>query len=489
MSKCEWYEAEKEGLAMLLEKRGKAFAISELVQNAWDADGVTEVVVSLQPIKNSPTALLQVEDDSPDGFRDITHAYTLFAQSEKKADPTKRGRFNLGEKLVLACCVNAEVITTTGHVVFEENGKRRSGKQRTNIGSRFIARIRATREELVEIEEHFFKLLPPTGIVTSFNGKTLEKRETVHVFCATLATEVADDQGNLRPTKRRTQVEIYEPRDGEIPHLYELGIPVVEMGDRWHVNVCQKVPLNMDRDNVTPAYLRKLRVHVLNEMFDLINEEDATTWCRDAVADKDVDDEAVQASLDLRFGQQRVIYDPTDPEANKLAVSKGYTVIHGRQLSKQEWENVKRVGAALPAGQVTPSPKPYSDDPNAKPVDIIPRDKWTAEQITVCRYVEKLGRSLLNVDVHICIVNTTNNFAACYGKGKLDFNLKRLGKAFFLGVAEKNLDAIDRLHDLLIHEFAHHYSIDHLSSEYHDACTRLGAKLVRLALGSQPLLP
>jgi hypothetical protein len=67
-------------------------------------------------------------------------------------------------------------------------------------------------------------------------------------------------------------------------------------------------------------------------------------------------------------------------------------------------------------------------------------------------------------------------------------NLKRLGKSFFKSVAEHDLKTIDRLHSLLIHEFAHHYSTDHLSSEYHDACTDLGAKLVRIVLGKTPLV-
>jgi hypothetical protein len=38
------------------------------------------------------------------------------------------------------------------------------------------------------------------------------------------------------------------------------------------------------------------------------------------------------------------------------------------------------------------------------------------------------------------------------------------------------------VNDLLIHEFGHEYSGDHLSSSYHDALTRLGAKMTELAL-------
>ena len=99
----DWFTVDKDGLAKVLGRRGKAFAVLELIQNAWDAPGTTRVEVTLQPAPQA-RALLAVEDNSPDGFSDLTHAYTLFKESPKKADPAKRGRFDVGEKLVLAIC-------------------------------------------------------------------------------------------------------------------------------------------------------------------------------------------------------------------------------------------------------------------------------------------------------------------------------------------------------------------------------------------------
>jgi hypothetical protein len=65
---------------------------------------------------------------------------------------------------------------------------------------------------------------------------------------------------------------------------------------------------------------------------------------------------------------------------------------------------------------------------------------------------------------------------ACYGDGKLDFNLFRLGHKWFQqGITEE----VDQL---LIHEFGHHFSGDHLSEEYHDGLCRLGAGLKALAM-------
>ena len=42
--------------------------------------------------------------------------------------------------------------------------------------------------------------------------------------------------------------------------------------------------------------------------------------------------------------------DPSDPEANKLAVSQGYTVVHGGMMSSAAWQNAKTASAILPAG-------------------------------------------------------------------------------------------------------------------------------------------
>ena len=39
---------------------------------------------------------------------------------------------------------------------------------------------------------------------------------------------MADDQGVMRPRVRKTHVAIFEALPGEVPGLYEMGLPVVE---------------------------------------------------------------------------------------------------------------------------------------------------------------------------------------------------------------------------------------------------------------------
>lgn len=144
------FEVDRKGLAKLVEKRGWAWVVHELVQNGWDEDGVTEVRVGLAPIAGKPEALLVVEDDAPEGFRSLAHAYTLFAESYKKADAEKRGRFNLGEKLVLALAIEAEIATTKGTITFRGE-ERIEARRRTERGSVVTARFRMTHAECREL--------------------------------------------------------------------------------------------------------------------------------------------------------------------------------------------------------------------------------------------------------------------------------------------------------------------------------------------------
>src|SRR5439155_3396882 len=87
----EWFKVDTEGLAQILERKGKEFALFELIQNAWDEPGVTKVTILFESQGRSHT-LLVVEDDASEGFKDLSHAFTLFAQSAKKTNPEQRGR-------------------------------------------------------------------------------------------------------------------------------------------------------------------------------------------------------------------------------------------------------------------------------------------------------------------------------------------------------------------------------------------------------------
>lgn len=326
-----WFDVDRSGLGKQAEEQGKGRLVGELVQNALDEAGVTRVEITLSAVAGRPLADLTVEDDSPEGFRNLADAYTLFAESYKRTNPEQRGQFNLGEKLVIACCEMATISTTKGTVLFDpQEGRIEKPRQKRERGSVFQGRMRMTREEMEEVGNYLRCLLLPETIAATFNGERLKSRKALHVFPATLPTVVSDCNGIMRTRDRKTEIAILEVQAGETATLYEMGLPIVETSDKWHVNVGQKVPLNKDRNNVTPAYLRAVRTLVLNEMHAKLEQSDANeTWVRQASSDPDCSHEAIETVLDLRFGERRAAYDPSDPESDKTWVSKGGTVVYG----------------------------------------------------------------------------------------------------------------------------------------------------------------
>lgn len=492
-----WFEADRKGLAKLVERRGggdgwgsqgggKIALLLELIANALDADGVTRVEVVLEPEPGVPLATVVVRDDAPDGFADLSHAWTLFAESSRKAYANKRGRFNFGEKLVLALCNEASIISTKGAVMFDGRG-RSSMKARRDRGTEFQGIARITRAELAEIQAGLKRILVPKGVTLLVNGERLPSRTPLKTIEATLPTEISDDEGTLRRSARKTTVDIYETLPGEIAMLYEMGMPVVETGDKFHVDAQQKVPLNMDRDNVTPGYLRDVRTLVVNAMHDRLTEDDGNaTFVNEAMGDEKASPEAINKALDLKFTEKRAIWDSSDLEANMNLESQGYTLIKGGQLTKEQWANAKKHDQTLkPAGQIAPTKKALFG-PGGKDT-WVPREKWTPAMHRVVEYAIDVCNDLLDRPVHVGILSDiTESWAACFGNQGLVFNLGRLGHAFFNECAHGPTDCLNQL---LIHELGHGMpgGENHLAEAYHEGLCKLGSKLARLALAKPGL--
>lgn len=472
---AKWFEADKEGLGKLLRRRGIAFGVIELIQNAFDEDS-TEVRVNLTKIPGRRQRYqLMVTDDNPEGFKDLSHAYTLFAESTKKDDPLKRGRFNLGEKLVLALCEEASISTTKGTVYFEANGERRQARQKLESGSTFLGEIIMSEDEYQDVVKKIETIITPPEISLYFNGGYVSRRHPVRSFDVDLPTVRSDADGNLTPTRRITEVEIFEPLSQNEPAMiYEMGLPIVGTGDRFDVNIGQKVPLNMSRDNVTPAYLREVRTAVLNHTYDLIEDEEANgTWVKTALEDKRVRPEAVQGVLTKLYGEERVVYDPTDTEANARAIDLGASLIHGRSFSKAAWSNIRekdRQGTP-PAGVAYPTPKPFH--PDGAPLKILEEEDWTPEIRNVVAYAKWLATELMGRKISVVIADDPNwKFGGAYGDGRLTINRRRHGP----------FKVNEGVNAFLIHEFGHQFESSHLSDNYHRALCKLGARFGRLAL-------
>jgi hypothetical protein len=347
-----WFSVDKSGLAAILERRGKAFALFELCQNSYDSE-TDRLRISLEPLPGAPYARLEVEDWGT-GFVDLEHAYTMFARSERASDPVKRGRFNLGEKLVLSICRKAHIVTTKGSLTFDT--ERRQGGDRREKGTLFEAEIRMTRVEYDEVCRAVRRIIPP--VPTTFNGNLIEPPALVCRFETKLPTEWADMEGVIHRSVRLSSVEVYEAGEGD-GEVLELGIPVVEAEFPYKANVLAKVPLGLDRDSVTPAFMKALQAALLNHVHEQLGaEEAAKPWVQEAVGDARATPDAVKDVIAKRFGEHAVVATPGDVLANSAAARAGYTVVHGGALSPEVWANVRKMGILPAAATVFPSPKP-----------------------------------------------------------------------------------------------------------------------------------
>ena len=299
--KNSWLEIDKDGLSKTLGQKDKVFLLTEMVSNAWDED-ITQVEVSLTRPDENGFSWLRVTDNSPTGWADLSHSHTMFAESVKKGKSEKRGRFNAGEKDVLALAIEAKLTTVKGQVLFNEDGTRTEGTETREVGSEFAGKFRLTMEEYEHICNYAKLLIPPTGIITLFNSSPITHRKPAGTFTEVLPTPLADREGVMRNTERKATVNLYKRLPGEVAMIVELG------DDLWHVNVMQKVPLSRDRDNVNPSYLRKIRVGVLNAKFKELKDEAtiSAAWVRDAVGSPKSSDKAVTHFMKTSYGEKFV---------------------------------------------------------------------------------------------------------------------------------------------------------------------------------------
>jgi len=466
-----WFEVDRAGLKELQDGKPKSFLVRELVSNALD-ENVTKVTITHHYEKD--TAMIGVSDDSPEGFKNLKDAFTLFASCYKRPDATKRGRFNLGEKQAFAMCDKAIISTTKGTVVFDKKG-RHLQRATTQTGTDVTVFVKMTKTEYYEVVAFLGKLIPPFGIsiiVSSIGGCDYELvwPEPIHQFNATLPT-VALINGALRGTRRNTVIRLYQRefrlREEIKPAmLYEMGIPVCEIDCDYHINVGQRVPMGIDRDTVSEAYLKHLYAEVLNVVYTEITEDNSSkSWVRVASTDDRVSKDALQSVIAKRYGDKVVVATPNDPLANDDAIASGYRVIHGSELSPEEWASIKSFGLIDSShevfGHISVTSTAVEETPG---------------MVQVRALVQRVARTYMGVEVRVAFVESGASNSAQYGNQAVTFNVSQLGKDFFN--LQYNLTGIL---DLTMHELCHEYG-HHTEIAYHTHLTSMGSNLIQKAI-------
>lgn len=456
-----WFEADVEGLRAIQLGKPKFYALREIIQNAFD-EQVTTCDVKTE-FRNGKASFI-VEDNSPIGFRDLKDAFTLFKDCYKRSDPTKRGRFNIGEKQAFSICDNAEIHTTKGTVIFDRTGRRETFSKRP-VGTEVKMTIKMTRQEYEEILAYFQVLIVPKTIKFIVNGAVLFSEEPFKVFEANLMTEFLRESQMVR-TMRNTEVKLYILKWKAF--LYELGIPICEIDCTYSIDMSQRVPMSSDRDSVSQAYLRDLFAEVLNHTYEsLVPEQSSDVWVREATSDERISKEAFKQVIKQRYGDKVVIATPTDPISIDDALSNGYRVVYGSEMSKAEWNNVKK-------DELVQSSHTVFGAQLVSATPIIPNENMLA----VKSLAQKIALRFLGINVTVKFVSCkeATTLAQYNSETKtLTFNVSKLGTDFF-----QTPVSIETL-DLIVHELGHEHGL-HTESAYHETITKLAGQLVMVAL-------
>jgi hypothetical protein len=473
-----WFEVDKDGLRTLQDGKDKSFVLRELVQNAWDEDiHKCEVKMEVGELgKRVRTLVITVEDDGA-GFRELKDAYTLFANTYKRPDATKRGRFNLGEKQAFSVALWAVVETTTGTVKFTENGRINRPSERREKGPRVAVAIKATDAEIEEIKHFATLLIPPKDVVFTvgfwnlggfgkLGGMEFPTRTPFKVFDVILPTELMTN-GRMTTTQRMTQVAVYHKDTDGKAHLYEAGIPVCEIECDYSINVNQRIPLSVDRDKVSAAYLKHLLAEVLNETYESITKENASAgWVRIAASDSRVVPEAVKQVVQQRFGEKACVASPNDMISVDDAISNGYNVVHGSEMSAEEWENIRKANALQ-------SSHALFGKGEATDVEEIPESEISQDARIVAELAKRVAKVGLGIDIAVRFIESGQVSSAasfCPLPKTLTFNTSQLNARWF------RHDNREEQLRLIIHEVGHDEGM-HTEQAYHEAICKIGAML------------
>lgn len=468
------FEINSKGFAELQAGRPKWSFVRELISNAFD-EKITICNVTITKEGRKP-AVIVVEDDG-EGFRDLRDAYTLFAPTPKRSDPSVRGRFNLGEKEFAAIAKEMRIDTTTGGVHFIDGKRKRINKKREK-GTVVTVRVNWSQSDIEEIDKMIRLIIVPDGVTFYYLKNTSSENESVIITSpgwidsteAKLRTTLFSS-GAMRPTTRTTVVDVYELHDEqESGWIHELGIPIQMIDCPYNIDVNQKVPMNANRDTVSDYYLKDIYALTLNMTADRLDENDVSdTWVHTATEDELANEQTIKTVHDKRY-KDAVLWS-SDATANERAREDGKEIIHSRYLSAAEKNRFKTVG--LVSASVNYGTSAIAAD------SILYKD-WTDGMSKLNRLVEWMGQMLCGVGIVVRYIDEPRiSSEASYANSTITFNLAKFGR--------KNTEPPygSTVIGMIIHELAHRRGHEHYDKAYLNELYRLAGEAVVLALDDQ----
>ncbi|RLB48530.1 MAG: ATP-binding protein [Deltaproteobacteria bacterium] len=440
MTRRDWFEISHDGWRQLSASRPLGRLLLEAIQNAFD-----ERAQRIQ-VRLGPTAI-EVVDDAEGGFGDERLVYTVFL-SEKRQDPTRRGRMGRGLKELIASMEAATVETVGTTIEFNDAG-RRTRRNRRKRGTRLVLRRQFLPDELASARALLGACIPPRDVMLRVDGQVVSRPELVLELPSQELETVVVSERVERAELRSTSVSVYMPREGETPQVYEMGLPVETWLVPWHVDVAQRIPLLEGRDGVPSRFKLALEATLLEAMISrYLDKRDLRgDWVQDVISRWPVKTSLLEAYVSKVFPRGAVLGGTN--RANDRAQQIGAHVIEASVISH---------GAYLALGRVLETSDDYVRRRAAEfeGEDVEPDE----EQIAFAAAVRWLARRVAGRVIRVGFFARDPNDAGLLEDAVTDLDTKEI--RFNTRASLRFDDLLDaRTLGLVLHEIAHLETAEH----------------------------
>lgn len=464
------FQISNEGWTRMNAGRSASDLIREAVSNTFDADGVTEVRVSIYP------GLAIIEDNSPTGIGDPNLVSTVF-MTDKSDSATKRGRKGRGLKELISAARTA-LVDTIGYTIKFGEGRTVLANDRT-LGTKITVDVpRWDGAEVEKARAYLHRIIPPPGVRFEVNDIQINTRRTRCTFNHNLKTHVVVN-GVQKDTYLPTNVNVVNLAKGETEGwIYEMGIPIHPVKTKFHIDVQQRVPLNDNRDVVDSYYVSGLYGHLLSDMIDSLSLGALKQeWAQQGITH--VYDNSVKEKIVRKmFGDMRKLAVKTQHKrANDVAQQAGFQVIDIKTLSS----GMEELVASIVSDTETIAKRLEESQPQTF-VDGGLVDPGGRVEMVV-RY---LGKQLLKRDLSTYFFKRTMDYTGHLRAAEFDDSRDCIGFNVNAG-----LPLHDPLHpnilSLVVHELAHAKTPLH-NEEHAEEMQRLSGLLATLCLTQRDAL-
>jgi len=489
------FEVDAEGYRAQMAEMKPVKTVYELVANANDEDSVEEFTVNIRWVDGE--TVIEYQDNGA-GFEKISDVWTLYGHSTRRSDPTKSGRFNLGEKefLVLSKYATVEtfdkqekkrrkfVFQNNSRVEVKPDGKKGKYGLPNTQGTLIEARFdRWDHDQFKEICHEIRNVYVKPDKTCIINNVEVKNEKPFRTISGELPTKIALKEGApLSDVKRVTDIDLYDKKSPKADAwLFENGLPIQKQSPRtkWHINVKQKVPLAPTRVSVPNSYYNKLCGVVLNNTADTLeHKESGARWV--ALGMKYATKETAMKVLTVKLpsaNPNNIMLGGSDDMANKACLDAGGGIIDSGTFDSDVLEHLKDMGCVKVAKEE------YGGGGRFEATEkiVVP----TPEMLKYADVCKAVAWECLHEKVSVRFVKSKRPSSAWWNRDSpsLTFNLTHLGGVkYFKEWNEENVS-------LLIHETAHHrgrgsyeFEIEHYSRQYVEELQRIGGIIGKVGI-------